>query len=241
MHPGLAAVVLTASPSPSPSPSAHGGIEWGDVPAWVAAIATVIGLTAAITGAVIAFRQFRLQTAILNGEVERNKRRDELLDGQLKELLERANDRAREQAEQIYPVWYNGQVSVRNHSSRPITSLAIRVAITDDHGGHTTYHASGWHEGRDISDGKRSSGDIVDGAVLPVLRPGHQAESLWASSAHTPTRTTPSGKEMPKLVRMVTVSRPPDLQLLRFNDDAGRRWQLDEYQHLERAPEDDGW
>ena len=79
MHPGLAAIVLAASPSPSPSPSAHGGIQWGDAPAWVAAIATVVGLTAAITGATIAYRQFRQQTDVLKGEVARNKRRDELL------------------------------------------------------------------------------------------------------------------------------------------------------------------
>jgi len=28
--------------------------------------------------------------------------------------------------------------------------------------------------------------------------------------------------------------------VVRFHDDAGRRWQLDEFMHLERAP-NDGW
>src|SRR5262245_59148116 len=132
MHPGVAAAVLAATPSPSSTTSTpHGGVDWGNVPAWVGAIATVVGLAAAITGATIAYRQFRQQTEVFRGEVERNKRRDELLDGQLQELQERTQDRTREQAESIRVNWkldsVPSSVEVTNGSDRPITRVSAAV------------------------------------------------------------------------------------------------------------------
>jgi hypothetical protein len=230
VYPGLAALVLAASPSPSPSPSAPSshGVDWGNVPAWLA-------LIVATAAATVGLLQLRQQANTLKGEVERNKCRDKLLDGQLRELRDRANDRSREQAEQIQPDWYSDEVVVRNDSSRPITRLAISVVRSDDHGGHTTHHACGWYEGLDISDlEKRTADKLVEGAVLPVLRPGRQAVSRLRAPA-PPPRITSSGEIMPALVRIRLDDSPPDQRLLRFNDDAGRRWQLDEYQHLERA------
>lgn len=246
MHPDLVALVLAASPSPLPSPSAppSHGVDWGNVPAWLALVVATAAATAGLL-------QLRQQANTLKGEVDRNKRRDELLQGQLEELEDRTNDRRREQAEQIQPDWSGDEVFVRNDSSRPITRLAISIVRSDDHGNRTTYPADGWYEGRDINHPeKRTEDKFVEGAALPVLRPGHQAVSRLRPPA-PPPRITSSGETLPKLVKLRTDDRseaqrllrfnPPEQWLLRFNDDAGYRWQLDVYQHLERAPEDDGW
>ena len=58
-------------------------VNWGDVPTWCAVFVGAVGGTAALI-------QLRQQGNVLKGEVERNKRRDELLDGQLRDLERRA-------------------------------------------------------------------------------------------------------------------------------------------------------
>src|ERR1039458_4131935 len=101
--------------------AASSGINWGDVPTWIAVFVAAVGGTVALI-------QLRQQGNVLKGEVERNKRRDKLLDGQLAELRERELDRVREQAESVTvamllntgegPFGY-----VTNGSSRPITEV----------------------------------------------------------------------------------------------------------------------
>ena len=73
-------------------------LAWGDVPTWIAVFVAAIGGTVALI-------QLRQQGNVLKGEVERNKKRDKLLDGQLQEVMERAGDRAREQAEKVKVSW----------------------------------------------------------------------------------------------------------------------------------------
>jgi hypothetical protein len=213
MHPGLAAVVLATTPSPSSTastPPPHGGADWGNVPAWVAAIATVVGLAAAITAAVIAYRQFRQQTDVLKGEAERNKRRDELLDGELRDLRDREELRTREQAERVdVAMRADGtEIYVDNQSTRPITRIDAYIQAPLPDGGLEGRGVNGWLLG---AIGRRGGG------VLPVLRPRARATAL--------------------------LQPPPEVEswrgVVRFNDDAGRRWQLDQFMHLERAPDDD--
>jgi hypothetical protein len=86
------------------------------------------------SGGAVALVQLRRQGEVLKGEVERNQRRDELLDGQLAELRDRSEDRTRQQAELIQAEFHPSFIrdvpatgSVWNRSGRPVTSVAARV------------------------------------------------------------------------------------------------------------------
>jgi hypothetical protein len=222
MYPRLAAVVLAASPNPSPRPSApshsvpaHSNINWGDFPTWLAVFVAAVGGTAALI-------QLRQQSNVLKGEVERNKRRDELIDGQLHELRERAQDRARNQAEGI-KIDLEGlpdgpyKVKIRNLSDRPVTDVVAGIIVEPYDGGDTqTWWAFEWHT---IGSRAQLGGDLPErtgGSTIPVLKPEDMAQSTLNGSGKNP------------------------LLVARFNDDAGRRWKLDHHMHLEPAP-DDGW
>ena len=80
-------------------------------------------------GGAAALIQLRQQGQTLKGEIERNKRRDDLPDGQLKDLRDRADARSREQAEDIRVEWYPNRtwVTVVNKSSRPITRIRAQI------------------------------------------------------------------------------------------------------------------
>jgi hypothetical protein len=192
------------------------GVNWGDVPTWIAVFVAAIG------GAV-ALIQLHRQGEVLKGEVERNKRRDKLLDGQLAELRDRELDRVREQAESVAvglqlntgegPFGY-----VTNGSRRPITEVVAGIVEPLATGGNTTHHAGTW-----TPDGPSETGSYVPlkSAEYPVLRPKEVA-TAWFTPNQLP-------------------SQRPWRLVVRFKDDAGRRWQLDDFQHLERAPDGDGW
>jgi len=108
------------------------GINWGDVPTWLAVVVASVG-------GGIALRQLRLQGDVIKGEIERNAARDKLLDGQLRELNQREMSRVREQAEAIDVTWDDlgsdpgaSLVVVINGSRRPITSVSCLVYPLDD-------------------------------------------------------------------------------------------------------------
>lgn len=59
---------------------------WTDVRTWAGFGIVIIGAAIALTHMDMQRRQLRSQQNVLEGEVERNKRRDALLDGQLREF-----------------------------------------------------------------------------------------------------------------------------------------------------------
>lgn len=76
------------------------GVSWGDVPTWLA-VAVVVGAV----GGGVALGQLRQQGNVIKGEFERNKKRDDLLDGQLHELEQRTRIIERQQAELVEFTW----------------------------------------------------------------------------------------------------------------------------------------
>jgi hypothetical protein len=78
--------------------AAVSGINWGDVPTWLAVAVASVGGYAALY-------QLRQQGNVIKSEAERNKARDELLDRQLSELADRERAKTREQAERIDVMW----------------------------------------------------------------------------------------------------------------------------------------
>ena len=184
-------------------------MRWGDVATWVAVFFAAVGGTVALI-------QLRQQGNVLKGEVERNKRRDQLLDGQLLDLKERLEDRAREQAEMVRVSMpeTRGWIQVENRSSRPITRIDAQIQEALPDGGQAGHGASQWMYHSDRSDGL----DRHLRGIFPVLMSQAEAQAqFW----HPPEAESVRG-------------------VVRFNDDVGRRWQLDNLMHLERAP-DDNW
>ncbi len=109
------------------------GINWGDFPTYLAVAVAAVGGTAALY-------QLHQQGEVLKGEVERNKRRDELLDRQLNESWDRERRQKRKQAELIDVTWADqaeepgtSLVVVINGSRRPVTKVKCAV-FPDDEG-----------------------------------------------------------------------------------------------------------
>jgi hypothetical protein len=182
-------------------------LHWGDVPTWIAVIVAAIGGTVALV-------QLRQQSNVLRGEAERNKRRDDLLDGQLRELKDRSDNRVRDQAEHVNvgadPRGVSG--TVLNKSRRPITNVRPVLRVTARNG-----------ETRDFPPGQLRFSD-TDGRVqateanpiYPVLRPRERLSFEF----HPNSLTEEASHGV----------------FVEFDDDADRDWRLDEYMHLERAP-----
>jgi hypothetical protein len=107
------------------------GINWGDVPTWLAVIVASVG-------GGVALRQLRQQGDVIKGEIERNTARDKLLDAQLREVNQRETSRQREQAEHIDLTWEDmpsapgeSLVTVINGSRRPIRSVSCVAWVGD--------------------------------------------------------------------------------------------------------------
>jgi hypothetical protein len=117
---------------------------WGDIPTWLLVV------VAAIAGW-IALSQLRQQQEVIEEDIARRQRRDDLLDGQLREFAERQRDRQREQAEQISvtprPISLpkpttgaeartrketrSGSCRVANGSWRPVRHVGCRLILDD--------------------------------------------------------------------------------------------------------------
>ena len=116
---------------------------WDDIRTWVGFAVVVIGIVIALVQLDMQRRQLAGQQSVLEGEVERNKRRDVLLDGQLRELEQRARSLDRQQAESIgfRPSSFDERVpdsqppmtrnlhmaDVQNDSPRPIRDVTCRI------------------------------------------------------------------------------------------------------------------
>lgn len=193
-------------------------INWGDAPTWGAVI---VGAAAAT----VALVQLRQQGNVLKGEVERNKRRDELLDGQLRELQEAELFRQREQAERVDLTWNsNGSGSyaqVVNDSRRPIRNVRCQIRLMSgdmmpaDLAGElmpvSREGVSGWHAPKEA---------VVKGWRIAVVRGGGRASFEFRS-----VKCDPRGSFL----------------LVRFTDDAGQHWSLDHDLHLIRLADRDDW
>jgi hypothetical protein len=99
----------------------------GDVPTWLAVIV-------ATYGGYVALRQLRQQQKVIKDEIDRNRARDALIDGQLRELADREISRQREQAEAVDVTWEDSEdlpgksiVVVINDSRRPIRIVTAWV------------------------------------------------------------------------------------------------------------------
>jgi hypothetical protein len=194
---------------------------YGDLATWLLVVVGVIGGFAAL-------RQLRILQKQVSDQAERNVKRDELLDKQLKEAEAREAAGLRKQAEDVKASYAVGPDDVfgyvNNDSPRPITGItcnvmskanAALIASPDSSAEVVISHGSfaGGTQPRTMEI------PIVEqpGLWYKVLRPGERC------------RFTFDG-----------LTRDEDHILVAwFTDDAGFRWQLDEYLHLVQAGNDD--
>jgi hypothetical protein len=188
----------------------------------------------ASVGGYIALRQLRDQQRQFAVEAERNEKRDKLLDTQLAEAAERANASRRGQAEQVYlkgfSVWSGkeGMAEVGNISHRPIRDVTCRLYL----------------DGQQLLPSSFSVGHRAEKPFSVVNR---QLELVTKPAAEDDLDLA-NGRYRNLLAdEAIQVRFPAQVQtsgnatyLVRFRDDAGVRWQLDEDMHL-RKPPDEEW
>jgi hypothetical protein len=186
---------------------------WGNVRAWATFAVLVLGFS-------VAAYELNLQRVQFARQAAGQEASDDLLERQQREIAQVELARQREQAENIFVEWRansdsaESAVTVRNRSRRPITKIAAGVMVPLPDGGMET-HGARWFKYPDTG----SMAELSEPPpVLLVLKPTAVAEAL-----------VPHGADQQNARAVI-----------RFYDDAGRRWQLDADLHLEPAP-DDGW
>ena len=204
---------------------------WTGVRTWAGFGIVIIGAAIALTQMDMQRRQLASQQRVLEGEVERNKRRDALLDGQLRELEQRARTLDRQQADGVDlkpsympetakvpgsepPSQHKVHVAeVANNSRRPIRDVSCRIEPEPGDGPHGSRRAGVYAQSE--MPASRVRIDLSEGTHIPLLRADVAGAFIFAADT----------KEHPK-PRMT----------LRFTDDAGLHWQINHDLHLEQLP-----
>ena len=180
-------------------------------------------------------RQFEEQRTI-------NRKRDELLDKQIRESEQRARTFDRQQAEAIdlkpgstmrtVPGYAPNSLAkvhdadVANESRRPIRNVACRIEASP---------GSGLQEAR-----LAGVYFTIPAMTLPsgAGRPAGRA----LETAETPSIPLLRAGETGSFVFAVSTEQDPEAQVrLRFTDDAGVHWQIDHNLHLEKLDNRDDW
>jgi hypothetical protein len=184
--------------------------NWGDIPTWLLVIFGAIGGWAALN-------QLRILQQQFAGELQHSAKRDELLNRQLAEAQARAMYERRWQAEDIGVTrWQQRRVYVDNQSRRPISDITCQIVAKAD--------LRTVAQPIKVTEVNASGGTIgfpcgrAQSSRYEKLRPERRCifdfdESFTLGDEH--------------------------IIVVWFTDDAGFRWQLDEYLHLTQS-EDEG-
>jgi len=223
---------------------------WADIRGWVGFAVVVIGVVIALVQLDLQRRQLAEQHKTIQGEVERNKQRDALMAGQLKELEQRAVTFERQQADEVdirqssalqrFPDPVSGLeyraylAEVTNHSRRPIRNVVCRIESGPGHGlgsspGHSlaVAHRVGLYAYTEVA--AASSSPASPTRELPKLAEGTDRLLIRAGEAGV-------------FVFAVNMMKHPKARITtRFTDDAGLHWQIDPDLHIKKLPNRDDW
>jgi hypothetical protein len=208
----------------------HLSPDWGDAPTWVLVFLGTLGGWATLRQLGILQRQVKEEAERFKQEAERNVKRDELMNSQLAEARETARSAKRGQAEGVIVqrTVDRGRLLfaiVENDSSRPITDITCSVMSRTD--------------GTLIAETERCGQFYMTtaskfGPVAP--RPGG-VEVMVDEGPVSRYGTLPPGKPC-KFSFAATDVDEDRIVVAWFTDDAGLRWQLDEFQHLTETKDD---
>jgi hypothetical protein len=187
------------------------GAPWHLPPDWGDIPTWILAIFAIVAGGV-GYGQLRLLKRQVDEDRRLNVKRDELFDRQLAAEL-------RKQAEDVEVTWVpqgGGVIGVvENNSRRPVSSIACKIVSSVD---------------RQVlklptESGERSAARTVE-LFAPDMKPLQVFGLLRPQSGC--------------IFVFANVAREPDQVVVAwFTDDAGFRWQLDEYRHLVPAAEED--
>jgi hypothetical protein len=213
---------------------------------WVGFVIVIIGAAVALWQLDMQRRQLADQQRLLEGEVERNKRRDQLLDAQLDELEQRKRALEREQADKVGLSFSSTTFESRYVEDGELPGVApgevVHMAVISN-GSHRSIRdvRCRWGTSRDdedISDilgpPSHSSFAVVVGR-LPSLRSDARTESreLGLLEGVDRARLIRAGQSygfvFEILIHHVLIG---DGISARFTDDAGLHWQIDHEMHL---------
>jgi hypothetical protein len=198
---------------------------WANIRTWVGFAVIVIGVVIALVQLDLQRRQLAGQHKVIQEEVERNKQRDALISGQLKELEQRALTFERQQADAIglRPSTFGIRVpgsqpsvvrsvhlaDVLNDSQRPIRNVACRIEPEQGEALQAAHQV-----GLYVSFSSGPHGlPLSDGTHIPLVRAGETAGFVFdvEEEQHPKARMT-----------------------ARFTDDASLHWQICPDLHLEK-------
>lgn len=204
-------------------------VHWGDVPTWVAALGGTGAAAAALRQLALQRRQLANQQRAVEAQAERNRKRDELVDRQLRDFDQRAQIWERRQAEKITIEFTPSERPPRdatisegdqvfaalvvNDSDRPIREVTAGIVINNA----KAQPASAHH--RLIPSTYPNSGGFGVGGTV--------------QSGHCDLMMIDDRTEF---VFPYSTSTYAAVVLVRFTDDAGLRWQVDPNLHLQRVP-----
>lgn len=204
-------------------------IHLGDLPTWIAALGGTGAAAAALRQLALQRRQLANQQQVIEAETERNRKRDELVDRQLRDFDQRTQAWERRQAEKITVEFTPSTTPPRgvtlnegdrvfaalvvNNSDRPIRDVTAAIVI----GQAEAQPPSAYH--RLIPSTYPSTGgfgisETIQDSHIGLMMIDDRTEFVFPYSTST---------------RAAVV-------LVRFTDDAGLRWQVDPNLHLERVP-----
>jgi hypothetical protein len=180
---------------------------WGDVPTWL-----LVGLAAAAGW--IGFVQLAILRQQITDEIDRNKKRDELLDKQLDEAERRAKSERRQLVEGVEVKFTGKTGDVVNNSKRPINDITCKIMSKVDRVSLALPTSTA-----------EVIGDGMGPAFLLEPKPVSRFETLQPGATCSFT--------------FDDLTETPDQVLVAwFTDDDEFRWQLDQHQRLVQADDE---
>jgi len=190
------------------------GAPWHLPPAWGDIPTWILAVGAAATAWITLLQLSDLRGQIAE-EAKRNQRRDQLLDKQLAEAEAREESERRRLVEDVDVRFHPSEGIVINNSRRPLVDITCKVMSEADR--HVLATADGCGEIVPTPGGSAIFVPVEGEFRFKGLRPG--------------ARCAFSFKELAR--------EPDQVLVVWFTDDAGFRWQLDQYLHLVRSEDED--
>jgi hypothetical protein len=237
------------------------GIAWhepkgmslsGSVRTWVGFVVVIVGAAVALWQLDMQRRQLRSQQQVIEDEVKRNMKRDELVDGQLDELEQRKRVLEREQADKVGLSFSSAVFESRYIEDGEASAVDPGVTV------HMAVVSNESH--RSIRDVKCRWGAPLDDDTLEIFgRPSYSSYSVVVGRLANPEPGAQreelgllEGGDHATLIRARQrygfVFEIPIQQILigdgilaRFTDDAGLHWQIDHDMHLKKLDNRDDW
>jgi hypothetical protein len=202
---------------------------WADVRTWATFAVVLVGVPTALIQLNLQRLQLRSQQKVISEEADRNKRRDELLDGQLRELEQRAQVAERQQAEKVEFSWQpatplDGAASdgpdkhiwmavVENRSPRPIRDVVCRIQP---------------HPAQDFDWGAQAVAEIVDVAISSAVR----TQVFDKPKLEDRVPLIRAGRRFGFKTSFPVTDHGVARMMVRFTDDAGLGWEINPDLHL---------